>query len=109
MTVLLIILGVVFLAAGAGKVAGVQFTRDNFERWPIDAGLRVPIGVIEIVIGALALIGLASDAAAVIASVGVIISMGVALGVHLKAQDPVPLTAGSVVFFVLGAVTLVLV
>jgi uncharacterized membrane protein YphA (DoxX/SURF4 family) len=107
MTVLLIVLGVVFLAAGAGKVAGVRFTRDNFARWPIDKGQRVPIGVVEIVIGVLALIGLGSDGVAVVACVGVLISMAIALAVHLKAKDPIALTAGAPIFFVLGLITLV--
>lgn len=87
MTVLLVLLAVIFGAAGAAKIAGVQFTRDNFDRWPIDATLREPIGAIEVVLAVLALVGLANDGAAIVAALGMIVAMAIATWVHVKAQD----------------------
>lgn len=107
MAVLLIVLAVVFAAAGSAKVAGARFTRENFERWPIDAGLRVLIGVIELLLAVLALVGLASDAVAVVAAVGVIIAMAIALTVHLRAKDPLALTAGAPIFLLVAVAVLV--
>lgn len=104
--VLLIILGVVFIGSGAAKLASVPFTVQNFARWPIPETTRKPIGAIEVVIGALALIGIGVTIFGTIAAIGVIVSMVVATAVHLRAQDPLPLTVAAPVFLLLGIVSL---
>jgi uncharacterized membrane protein YphA (DoxX/SURF4 family) len=108
MTVALILLAVIFGAAGAAKVAGAQFTKDNFARWPIDERLRVRIGVVEIVLAILALVGLASDAVAIVAAVGVIVAMVIATRVHLRARDSIALTSGAPFALALGVLVIVL-
>ena len=108
MTVALIVLAVIFGAAGGAKVAGAQFTRDNFARWPIDERLRVRIGVVEIVLAVLALIGIASEPVAIVAALGVIVAMAIAFRIHLAAKDPLALTSGAPFAMALGVLVLVL-
>jgi uncharacterized membrane protein YphA (DoxX/SURF4 family) len=107
MTVLLVLLALIFGAAGAAKVAGVPFTRDNFDRWPIDASLREPIGALEIVLAVLALVGLANDGAAIVSALGMIVAMGIATWVHVRAQDPPAMTAAAPITALLAVLVLV--
>ncbi|MDO9409464.1 DoxX family protein [Patulibacter sp.] len=108
MTVALILLAVIFGAAGVAKVAGAQFTRDKFARWPIDERLRVRIGLVEIVLAVLALIGIASEPVAIVAALGVIVAMVIAFRIHLAAKDPIALTSGAPFAAALGVLVLVL-
>lgn len=108
MTIALILLAVIFGAAGGAKVAGAQFTKDNFARWPIDERLRVRIGAIEIVLAILALVGIASDPVAIVAAVGVIVAMVIATSVHVRAKDPIALTSGAPFALALGVLVIVL-
>jgi hypothetical protein len=61
-------------AAGAGKLAGVQITRDNFKRWGYPDAARIVVGGIEVGV----------------AAVGTLLSMAGAGATHARAGDSLP-------------------
>ncbi|MEV4421393.1 DoxX family protein [Patulibacter sp. NPDC049589] len=107
MAVLFIVLALIFGAAGAAKVAGVPFTVDNFERWPIESTLRFPIGVIEVVLAILALVGIANDGAAIVSALGMIVAMAIATWVHVKGHDAPAMTAAAPITGLIAVIALV--
>jgi uncharacterized membrane protein YphA (DoxX/SURF4 family) len=85
-------LALVFVAAGAFKLAGAKEAIDNFHRWGYPDWFRVVTGVIEVV-GAL---GLLVPKASWIAAAGLSVTMLGAIATHLHsgeaAKAPLPLT-----------------
>ena len=95
-TVLLVVLAVAFAVAGGMKVLGLGPTRANFERWtePVSKWVsptvgRLVTGVIELVIFAAAVAGLAGNASGTqIAALLTLWVMVGALAAHSAAGDP---------------------
>ncbi len=75
-------------ASGAAKLAGVQFTRDNFKRWGYADWWRPAIGAIEVATAATALVGLRHDGARTLAAASTLATMGGAIATHLTAGEP---------------------
>ena len=87
-TVLAVILGIVFLAAGIGKLTRREDVVANFERWGFPDTIRDAIGCVEVLAGAMLLVGIAVQSLAVAASLLVIFLMVGALATHARASDP---------------------
>ncbi|MDQ2759917.1 MAG: DoxX family protein [Actinomycetota bacterium] len=77
-------------AAGVAKLAAMQFTKDNFERWGYADPARFVIGAIEVGVAAAAVAGLRSPEARPVAAVGTLCSMAAALATHIRACDTAP-------------------
>jgi hypothetical protein len=77
-------------AAGAGKLAGVQITRDNFKRWGYPDAARIVVGGIEVGVAATALAARRDPGARAIAAVGTLLSMAGAGATHARAGDSLP-------------------
>ena len=75
-------------AAGAAKLAGAQFTKENFARWGYPDPWRPAIGAVEVATALLAVAGLKSDLARKAAGVGALSSMGGAIATHTIAGEP---------------------
>ncbi len=87
-TVLLVILALGFGAAGTMKLAGVQPTRDNFDRWVVPAWSRPIVGAIELVIAGAAVAGIfGSEAGQQLAALLALWVMVGAIVVHAMAGD----------------------
>ena len=99
-------LAVMIGAAGTAKLAGAQFTRDNFKRWGYADWWRPAIGAVEVGTALAALAGLRSKPARQLAAAGALSTMGGAIATHSIAGDAVynHFMAGSVA--ALGAATL---
>lgn len=74
-------LAAVFLASGAAKLAGTDFSVESFARWGLPDWLRLLVGALE-VIGA---IGLARRPTAPSAAAGLALIMAGAVVTHLRA------------------------
>jgi hypothetical protein len=80
-------LAVMIGASGAAKLAGTQFTRDNFQRWGYADWWRPVIGAVEVGTALAALIGLRSRPARQLAAAGALSTMGGAIATHTIAGD----------------------
>lgn len=85
--VALIVLAVIFALTGIAKVAGVRFTKESFERFGLSDPTRQSIGVVEVGLAALAVIGLGANTVAAIAAVGALIIMVGAFRTHIRVKD----------------------
>jgi hypothetical protein len=74
-------------AAGAGKLAGVQMTKDNFAKWGYPKGARIAVGAIEVGIAASALSAMKDPEARPIAAVGTLCAMSGAIATHARAGE----------------------
>jgi hypothetical protein len=74
-------------AAGAGKLAGIQITKDNFAKWGYPKGARIAVGGIEVGIAAAALAAQKDPEARPVAAVGTLCAMSGALATHARAGD----------------------
>jgi hypothetical protein len=76
-------------AAGTAKLAGAQFTKQNFRRWGYADWWRPAIGAVEVGTAAAALAGLKSPAARKAAVIGTLSTMGGAIATHTIHSEPV--------------------
>jgi hypothetical protein len=74
-------------AAGAVKLAGAQFTKDNFSRWGYPASARIAVGGIEVGVAAIGLSAFRSPESRPVAAVGTLCSMAGAAATHAHAGD----------------------
>jgi hypothetical protein len=77
-------------AAGTGKLAGVQVTKDNFSRWGYPASARIVVGAIEVGVAAAGLSAFRSPEARPVAALGTLCSMAGAVATHAHAGDSAP-------------------
>lgn len=102
-TVLLVILAAAFALAGSAKVLGAEFTKANFARWATPEWSRPVVGVIELIIAACAVGGLAgNESATQIAALLALWTMVGAIVIHGMAGDPPKLVAPAVVLLVVA-------
>ena len=74
-------------AAGAGKLAGAQLTKDNFAKWGYPKGARIAVGAIEVGIAGAALSAMKDPEARPVAAIGTMCAMSGALATHVRAGD----------------------
>lgn len=86
-TVGLIALAALFTVAGGLKLLGLAKSRADFERFGLGDGARLGIGALEIGLVAVALVGLSSPTAALVAAVGALIVMVGAFATHVRVRD----------------------
>lgn len=106
-TILAVILGIVFVGSGIPKLTGQQKMVDNFEGWGYAPSVRVAIGGVEVLAGAMMLIGLAAPALAITGALLVICVMIGALWTHQRAKDPVAELAPAALLLALAVALLV--
>jgi DoxX. len=97
-------LALMFLIAGAGKVAGSKMHVENFNRWKLPQWFRIVTGIVELAGAALLVIGYTVEACALAG--GLLLGftgIGGAL-VHLRVKDPFNQT---VTILVLGILSFV--
>jgi uncharacterized membrane protein YphA (DoxX/SURF4 family) len=102
--ILVVVLAVAFLAAGATKLAGQQTMIDNFDHFGYPQWFRLVTGAIEVAISAILLASLAVEALAVI---GAVLVIGVMIGAqitHAKVKDPIKARIPPAVLLVLAVV-----
>ena len=87
MAVALIVLAAVFVLAGVSKLAGMSVARENFERWGMGDRQRLAVGVVEIALASVSVVGTGSNGTAVIAAVGALALMAGALRTHIRVHD----------------------
>lgn len=87
--ILAAILGVVSLGVGIPKLTGQPQMVENFKRWGYADVVRQGTGWLEVISGALLLVGTVVAALAVTGSMLVIFIMLGALATHQRAHDPV--------------------
>lgn len=80
------ILVLVFVGAGAGKLAGVQQLVDNFRRWGFPDWFRMLVGAAEVGCAALLLV----PGYARIGCAGIVLIMGGAMHTHLVLEPKPP-------------------
>ena len=106
--VLLAILALGFLPAGAVKLAGVAGTRENFARWVVPEWSRPVVGAVEIGIAIAAVAGiLGSEAGTQIAALLALWVMVGAVVVHAMAGDKIQEVAPAIVLLVAALLVLV--
>lgn len=103
-TVLAAILGVVFIAVGIPKVTGQEQMVANFQRWGYADVVRQATGWLEVLTGALLLVGIAVASLAVTGSLLVIAIMIGALFTHQRAHDPIAMWIAPAMLLVLDVV-----
>jgi putative oxidoreductase len=103
-TILAVVLGLAFVAAGVPKLAGQAAVVANFERWGLAPAVRVATGAVELLAGALLLLGLAVTAVAITGALLVIATMVGALFTHRRAADPVGASLPAAVLLALALV-----
>jgi uncharacterized membrane protein YphA (DoxX/SURF4 family) len=106
-TILAVILGIVFIGSGIPKLTGQQKMVDNFAGWGYAPSVRVAIGGVEVLAGAMMLIGIAVQALAIAAALLVMCVMIGALWTHQRAKDPVAELVPAAVLLVLAVALLV--
>ncbi len=75
-------------AAGSAKLAGAEFTKQNFKRWGYADWWRPAIGAFEVGTAAAAIVGLKSPAARKAAAIGTLTTMGGAIATHTIHGEP---------------------
>jgi putative oxidoreductase len=88
-TILAAILGLAFVASGIPKITGQAAVAANFERWGYPEQIRVAVGAMELLAGALLLVGIAVPAVAITGFMIIFIIMLGALSTHQRAKDPI--------------------
>jgi DoxX-like family len=77
-------------AAGTAKLAGANFTKENFARWGYPAWSRSVVGAIEVGIAAAAISALRDPEARPVAALGTLCAMTGAVATHAHAGDSAP-------------------
>ncbi len=106
-TVLAAGLGVVFLAAGAAKLAGNEKLVANFKRWGYADVVRTTTGAVEMLAAACLLVGIAVNAVAITGALLVMFVMTGALMTHGRMKDPLAIWVAPVVLFAMAVALLV--
>lgn len=86
----LALIGVGLGAAGTAKLAGANFTKENFERWGYPAWSRTVVGAIEVGVAAAAISALRDPQARAVAALGTLCAMTCAIATHARAGDSAP-------------------
>lgn len=100
-------LGLLFLGAGGGKLAGQDDHVENFEQWRYPQWFRVVTGVVEVSGAVAVLAGLLVPTAAVLGGVLIAGSMAGAVYTHVVRVDEADEAPFPAVLFVLAVVVLV--
>jgi putative oxidoreductase len=103
-TILAAILGVVFVAVAIPKLTGQEEMVANFRRWGYADVIRQATGYLEMLSGALLLVGIAVPALAVTGSLLVLTIMIGALLTHQRAHDPIAARVPPAALFALALV-----
>ena len=106
-TILAAVLGVVFVAVGASKLAGQASVAANFERWGFAPPVLVATGAVELLAGVMLLVGIAVPALAISGVLLVLFVMTGALATHQRAHDPVGQRLPAVVLLALALTLMV--
>jgi putative oxidoreductase len=88
-TILAVVLGLAFVAAAIPKLASQAGVVASFERWGLAPAVRIATGAVELLAGALLLLGIAVTAVAITGVLLVIATMVGALFTHRRAADPI--------------------
>jgi uncharacterized membrane protein YphA (DoxX/SURF4 family) len=107
-TMFQVLLGLVFLGAGASKLAGARMQVESFDRYRLPQPFRPIVGIIEI-IGALGI--LASVAVPWLAALAALWLVGVMLGAlmtHIRIRDSIQNFVPPAVLLCVAAITVVL-
>ncbi|MCD9022132.1 DoxX family protein [Cohnella sp. NL03-T5] len=98
------LLGLAFLMAGAGKMAGSKMHVDNFKHWGLPQWFRIVTALVEWV-GAIAmLIGIWEPSWAAAAGLWLAFTMLVGILVHVRVKDSFKQTFPAVILFILPLV-----
>jgi uncharacterized membrane protein YphA (DoxX/SURF4 family) len=103
-TILAVVLGLAFVGAAIPKLIGQASVSANFERWGLPPAVRVTTGALELLAGALLLLGVAVTAVAITGALLVIATMIGALFTHQRAGDPIGAWVPAAVLLVLALV-----
>ena len=87
-TILAVILGVAFLAAGVPKLMNEEKVVANFERWGYADTIRTAVGAVEVLAAVMILVGIAVQSLAVGGALILIFIMVGALATHSVHHDP---------------------
>jgi uncharacterized membrane protein YphA (DoxX/SURF4 family) len=102
------ILALMFLIAGAGKVAGSDMHVKNFNRWRLPQWFRVVTGIVELTGAALLVIGYRVEACAIAGALALgLTGVGGTL-VHLRVKDRFQQTVTILVLGLLSFAVLIL-
>jgi len=105
-----VVLGFVFIGAGATKLAGKAPHPEEFARFDLPGvsatAARLLVGAVEVVAAVLLLLGAITDSSssAVIGAAIVVAAMVGALATHGKVGDPAPKYLPPAIFLVLAAI-----
>jgi len=102
--ILAAILGVVFVVAGIQKLTRQKMVVANFERWGYADVVLQGVGWLEVLTGALLLVGIAVPALAVAGSMLVLTIMLGALATHQRAHDAIALWIPPAALLIAGVV-----
>lgn len=103
-----VMLGLVFLGAGASKIAGAPSQVANFDRWRLPQMLRPVVGAIELIGAGGLLAGLPVHWLAALAALWLGGDMLGALVVHVRVREAIRAYAPPVVLLALAAVVVAL-
>ncbi len=106
--ILQILLGLAFIGAGGGKIAGVQMQVENFDRWRLPQSFRPVVGTVEIIGGIGLLVGLFVPVIGLLAALWLSAAMVGALLTHARIKDKLSNYAPAAVFLTLSVIVLIL-
>lgn len=99
------LLALIFLSAGATKIAGMQKHRDSFVSWRLPQWFRIVTGIVELAAAVLLIVGYWDPSWA---AVGALVLSVVGIGgivTHARVKDPlgqtIPIAALGIIAFVL--------
>ncbi|MFC5403467.1 DoxX family protein [Cohnella soli] len=98
------LLGLAFLGAGFSKVTGAEAMVAGFRKWGLPQWFRVFTGLVEIVGAAGLVVGYWEPSWAALASLGLGVTMVVAVLVHVRAKDDMKATMPSILLAILSFV-----
>ena len=106
-TILAVVLGLAFLAAGGAKLMRRRQEVENFKRWGYADTVLIAIGTVEVLAALMLLVGIAVQFLAITGGLLVIFVMLGALMTHQLAHDKLALWVPPVVLIALDAWLLV--
>jgi putative oxidoreductase len=106
-TILAVILGVAFLAAGITKLTRQPRMVENFKRWGYADVVLMATGALEVLVALMLLVGIAVQALAVAGGLVIVFIMLGALMTHQRARDKLALWLAPVVLLALDVALLV--
>lgn len=102
--VLALTVGILYVAGGIAKLAGVQVMRRDAARFGFDYRAYRLVGAIELLGGAAVALGSLFWPLGAAGAIGLALLMVGAVATHIRVKDPVGKTASAAVFGVLCAV-----